>query len=504
MIALDVLALEHLLAQQRAGELVELRAVLGDQRARRGASPRRRGAAARRRAARACGRRPAPPSAASWSALTDVPIAHSWIIRREIAATSLQVVGRAGGDRSRRRAAPPRGRRAGRPSRPSAPRAFRGSGPPPGSAACSRAPVPRGTIETRCVRVDARQQLGAAARGRPRGRRSTRRSCSLSARRDSMPATTRSSAFSKSACSTPRAQRARGGDRGLVADVGQLGAGQARRSGARSTSKSTSLASGLLRVCTPRIALRPTDVGRRDEDLAVEAAGPQQRRIELLEQVGRGDHDQLAAGGEAVHLDQQLVERLLALGVVVRAARGADGVDLVDEDDRGRVLARLGEQAPDARGAEAGEHLDEAGGRLREELRAGLVGHGLGQQRLAGAGRAVQQDALRDLRAELAEALRVASGTRRPRCSSALASSTPATSSHLIEPSESGLISCGLVFGISFIVRHRKKTIRAMKRIGAQSGRARRGPTRRARLDGLRDRRRRNGCRTRRSRRRHA
>ena len=28
---LDVLALEHLLAQQRAGELVELRAVLGDQ-----------------------------------------------------------------------------------------------------------------------------------------------------------------------------------------------------------------------------------------------------------------------------------------------------------------------------------------------------------------------------------------------------------------------------------------------------------------------------------------
>ena len=48
------------------------------------------------------------------------------------------------------------------------------------------------------------------------------------------------------------------------------------------------------------------------------------------------------------------------------------------------------------------------GGRLREELRAGLVGHGLGQQRLAGAGRAVQQDALRDLGAERVEALRVA------------------------------------------------------------------------------------------------
>ena len=74
----------------------------------------------------------------------------------------------------------------------------------------------------------------------------------------------------------------------------------------------------------------------------------------------------------------------------------------------GRALARLGEQAPDARGAEAGEHLDERGGRLGEELRAGLARDGLGEQRLAGAGRAVQQDALRHLRAERAEALRVA------------------------------------------------------------------------------------------------
>ena len=88
--------------------------------------------------------------------------------------------------------------------------------------------------------------------------------------------------------------------------------------------------------------------------------------------------------------------------------RAADGVELVDEDDRRRVLARGLEQAPDARGAEAGEHLDERGGRLREELGAGLVRDGLGEQRLAGAGRAVEQDALRDLRAEPLEALGVA------------------------------------------------------------------------------------------------
>ena len=46
-------------------------------------------------------------------------------------------------------------------------------------------------------------------------------------------------------------------------------------------------------------------------------------------------------GVEAVHLDQQLVERLLALLVAAAdpsAALAADRVDLVDEDDAGRVL----------------------------------------------------------------------------------------------------------------------------------------------------------------------
>ena len=54
------------------------------------------------------------------------------------------------------------------------------------------------------------------------------------------------------------------------------------------------------------------------------------------------------------------VEMFAGLG----AALTADGVDLVDEDDRLLVLARLGEQAPDAGRAQAGEHLHEGGRRL--------------------------------------------------------------------------------------------------------------------------------------------
>ena len=52
--------------------------------------------------------------------------------------------------------------------------------------------------------------------------------------------------------------------------------------------------------------------------------------------------------------------------------------------------------------------------------------------------------------------------------SSCLASSTPAMSSQPIDDGEAGLICCGLVFGISFSVRHRKNAIRPMKMNGPQ------------------------------------
>ena len=145
------------------------------------------------------------------------------------------------------------------------------------------------------------------------------------------------------------------------------------------------------------------EVGGVDADLAVEAARAQQRRVEHVGTVGRRDEDDAAADVEAVHLDEQLVEGLLAL-VVAAAHAGAavatDGVDLVDEDDGGRVLLGLLEQVADAAGADADEHLDEVGAGDRVERHAGLAGDGAGEQRLAGAGRAVEQDALGDLGAD--------------------------------------------------------------------------------------------------------
>src|SRR4051812_17295733 len=73
-------------------------------------------------------------------------------------------------------------------------------------------------------------------------------------------------------------------------------------------------------------------------------------------------------------------------------------------------------------------------------------------------------------RGTVAPSLRKRCGCRRNSTtswSSALASSAPATSSQPIAPLASGLISVGFVLGISFSVRHRKKTSRPMKMIGA-------------------------------------
>ncbi len=202
------------------------------------------------------------------------------------------------------------------------------------------------------------------------------------------------------------ADAARGEDRRLVADVRQVGAGQP--GGLAGDHLEVDVADRLVADVDAEDLLARPHVRRGDVDLAVEAAGPKQRRVELLEQVRRGDHDQAVGRVEAVHLDQQLVQRLVLLAGDAEAALPADRVELVDEDDRRLVLARDAKQPPHPRRAEPREHLDEAGGGLRVEAGAGFVGDGLGQQRLAGARRSVQQHAARHARAEAGEALGVA------------------------------------------------------------------------------------------------
>ena len=148
------------------------------------------------------------------------------------------------------------------------------------------------------------------------------------------------------------------------------------------------------------------EVGAVHDDLAVEAARTQQRRVEDVGPVGRRDQDDVVLDVEAVHLDEQLVERLLAL-VVTAAETGAalttDRVDLVHEDDARSGGLGLLEQVAHARRADADEHLDEVGAGDREERHGRLAGDRTREQRLAGARRAYEQHALGDLGAERLE-----------------------------------------------------------------------------------------------------
>ena len=77
----------------------------------------------------------------------------------------------------------------------------------------------------------------------------------------------------------------------------------------------------------------------------------------------------------------------------------------------GRVGLGLLEQVADPAGADADEHLDEVRAGDRVERHAGLAGDGAGEQRLAGAGRAVEQHALGDLGADGLELGRALRGT---------------------------------------------------------------------------------------------
>ena len=90
------------------------------------------------------------------------------------------------------------------------------------------------------------------------------------------------------------------------------------------------------------------------------------------------------------------------------AALAAHGVDLIDEDDGRSLLLGLLEQVTDAAGTHAHIHLHKIGAGDGQEGGVRLAGHGLGQQRLAGARRAHQQHALGNMRAQLGIALGIA------------------------------------------------------------------------------------------------
>src|SRR5687767_5740703 len=90
----------------------------------------------------------------------------------------------------------------------------------------------------------------------------------------------------------------------------------------------------------PRMDLQDSftsaNVRVRNYDLTIKTSGPQKRRIENVGSVGRRHQDDAVIRFETVHLDQKLVQRLLAFIVTTAQAGTAVSthrVYLIDEDN---------------------------------------------------------------------------------------------------------------------------------------------------------------------------
>src|SRR5690606_2054961 len=103
------------------------------------------------------------------------------------------------------------------------------------------------------------------------------------------------------------------------------------------------------------------------------------------------------------HLDQQLVERLLAL-IVAAAQAGAtlatDRVDFIDENDARGLLLGVLEHIANTRRTHTDEHLNEIRARDAEERHLGFTGYRLRKQGLTGSRRTNQQHAAGDAPAQ--------------------------------------------------------------------------------------------------------
>ena len=127
-------------------------------------------------------------------------------------------------------------------------------------------------------------------------------------------------------------------------------------------------------------ALAALQIGQLDGHAAVKTARAGQRRVQGFRAVRRRQDDDALRGVKAVHLGQQLVQRLLALVVAAKVGAAvtllADRIDLINKDDAGRFFTRLLEQVAHLGRAHADEHLHKLTAGDGEERHTGLTSHG--------------------------------------------------------------------------------------------------------------------------------
>ena len=208
---------------------------------------------------------------------------------------------------------------------------------------------------------------------------------------------------------------ARGGeDRGLVGEVREVGAGEPGGL-ARDEREVDVGPSGLARVCTSRIASRPETSGGETKTWRSKRPGRSSAGSSFSSRF------EAAMTTRSPVVLKPSISTSSWLSVCSRSELWSEprwpptasisSMKMI----AGRCL-RASANRRRMRAAPRPANISTNGGRrLREELGAGLVRHGLGQQRLAGAGRPVQQDALRHAARRARGSARARAGSRRPR-----------------------------------------------------------------------------------------
>ena len=118
--------------------------------------------------------------------------------------------------------------------------------------------------------------------------------------------------------------------------------------------------------------------------------------IQNIRTVRCRNHDDAFVDTEAVHLNQQLIQRLFSF-IVAAAHTGATlppyRINFINENDTGSILFGLVEQITHTGCADAHKHLHKVRTGNRKKRHAGFACHSPGKQRLAGTRRSVQQHA---------------------------------------------------------------------------------------------------------------
>ena len=195
----------------------------------------------------------------------------------------------------------------------------------------------------------------------------------------------------------------------LIADIRQIGARQPRSSPSDDL-KNHILFQGELASVDPEDLLPPLHIRSVHHHLTVKPARAEERGVQHIGAVRGSQEDDPLVGFEPVHFDEELVQSLLAFVMPspeASTAMAPYGIDLVDEDDAGRVGLPLFKQVPHTRCTHPDEHFHEIRSGHLEEGAPRLTRHSLGQQSLSSSRRPHEEHPLRKPPAQPGKALGV-------------------------------------------------------------------------------------------------